>query len=541
MSQNIPVNESRGPLITVVGLGAGDPGQLTRAGWEALCRADRLFLRTAIHPTVPFLKEAGLVFETFDPLYESAESFDGLYREIARRLIESAEAGPITFAVPGHPRVGEKAVALLLDEARRRNWSVEVIPGVSFLEALYTAVGFDPARGLTVLDGLDLAPEDLGGRRATVITQVYGRRIASDVKLTLMERYGDEHPVTVIRAAGVAGEERIAVIPLYELDRLDWVDHLTSVYVPPLSAVDANRPVEASEDLKKRSAAISGPPADGRADYALDPLVKVMARLLAPGGCPWDREQSHQSLKPYLLEEAYEVLEAIDLGDDGKLKEELGDVLLQVVFHGLIAEGEGRFRISEIVETITEKMVRRHPHVFADTKVADVGEVLVNWEAIKAKEKGDKPSRSPSGIDRVSTAMPSLLRAEKVQKKAARFGFDWPDEQGPLAKVQEEWEELLEAAGYGRLDGGFHSAGSRARDIVRLRDELGDLLFAVVNVGRFLQINPEEALQRAVDRFIRRFRHVEECCRRDGREMARCAIEELDVYWEEAKAREGQT
>ncbi|WP_235919211.1 bifunctional methyltransferase/pyrophosphohydrolase YabN [Heliomicrobium undosum] len=541
MRQNISVNESKEPVITVVGLGAGDPGHLTRAGWEALRRADRLFLRTAIHPTVPSLKEAGLVFETFDPLYESAESFDDLYSEIASRLIKTAESGPITFAVPGHPRVGEKAVALLLEEARRRNWSVEVIPGVSFLEALYTAVGFDPARGLTVLDGLDLAPEDLDGRRATVITQVYAQRIASDVKLTLMELYGDEHPVTVIRAAGVAGEERIAEIPLYELDRLDWVDHLTSVYVPPLSAADA----EASENSEKRSEApsepSSGAPADRQVDYALDPLVEVMDRLLAPGGCPWDREQSHQSLKPYLLEEAYEVLEAIDLGDDGKLKEELGDVLLQVVFHGLIAEGEGRFRISEIVETITEKMVRRHPHVFADTKVADAGEVLVNWEAIKAKEKGDKPSRSPSGIDRISTAMPSLLRAEKVQKKAARFGFDWPDEQGPLAKVQEEWEELLEAAGYGRLDGGFDSAGSRERDIARLRDELGDLLFAVVNVSRFLQINPEEALQRTVDKFIRRFRHVEDCCRRDGREMARCAIEELDVYWEEAKARERQT
>ncbi|MBM7866401.1 bifunctional methyltransferase/pyrophosphohydrolase YabN [Heliomicrobium gestii] len=530
------------PAITVVGLGAGDPGHLTRAGWEALRQADRLFLRTAIHPTVPYLMESGFAFATFDSLYESADSFDDLYREIARRLIEAAELGPITFAVPGHPRVGEKAVALLLDEARRRGWPVAVIPGVSFLEALYTALGFDPARGLTVLDGLDLAPEDLDRRRGTVITQVYAQRVASDVKLTLMDVYGDEHPITVIRAAGVAGEERIAEIPLYELDRLDWVDHLTSVYVPPLPA--GAQPAAMSEtgesgetvDRRERAGAIENPD-----QYALDPLVEVMGRLLAPEGCPWDREQTHQSLKPYLLEEAYEVLEAIDLDDDSKLKEELGDVLLQVVFHGLIAEGEGRFRIGEIVETITEKMIRRHPHVFADTKVANADEVLVNWEAIKAKEKGDKPAGSPSGIDRVSTAMPSLLRAEKVQKKAAQFGFDWPDEKGPLAKVREEWGELLEAAGYPGAECGLDAPLDTvlaSRDASRLRDELGDLLFAVVNVSRFLRVNPEEALQRTVDKFIGRFRFVEDCCRRDGREMARCALEELDVYWEQAKQRE---
>ncbi|MBC9784194.1 nucleoside triphosphate pyrophosphohydrolase [Heliobacterium chlorum] len=509
------------PNITIVGLGAGDAGHLTLAGWQALQSKRPLFLRTAVHPTVEYLTKSGLTYRSFDHLYDQVDSFDQLYPRIAEEILQETEKGPLTYAVPGHPRVGEKTVEILLAEAGRRGLTVDVIPGVSFLEAMYTTLGLDPSRGLTVLDGLDLKASDLAGRQGIIITQMYSPLVASEVKLTLMERYPDEYRVTVIRAAGVSGEERVETIPLYQLDRLSWVDHLTSVYVPPKGEGDGADQESPAEEVERESGAQSTADRFSSGKYPLDPLVDVMFRLLGEGGCPWDREQTHESLKPYLLEESYEVLEAIDLKDDSKIREELGDVLLQVVFHGVIAQQEGRFQIGEIVQSITEKMIRRHPHVFADISVADSKEVLVNWEAIKAQEKGEKV-KSPSGIDKVTTALPALLRAEKLQKRAARIGFDWVDWHGPREKVREELAELVEA-----IDSG---------DKRHIRDELGDLFFAVVNLARFFQVNPEEALHRTSDKFIRRFRYVEECCRREQKNMTDCSLEEMDKYWDEAKA-----
>ncbi|MDD2420766.1 MAG: nucleoside triphosphate pyrophosphohydrolase [Heliobacteriaceae bacterium] len=492
------------PAITIVGLGAGDPGHLTMAGWEALGAARRLFLRTRVHPTVKLLEQQQWSFQSFDHLYEQAVSFDELYREIAGNILKEAAREPLTFAVPGHPFVGEKVVELVLDGAAQAGLAVKVIPGVSFLEAMYPVLGCDPAKGLLVLDALNLTTADLVTGHSTVIAQMYSPVVASEVKLTLMAAYPDEHPVVVVRAAGIRGEEQVARVPLYTIDRLAWVDHLTSLYIPPLVAGGRVK---------------GGPVSDC---YPLDPLVEVITKLLGPDGCPWDREQNHHSLKPYLLEEAYEVLEAIDSGDDRKLAEELGDVLLQVVFHSLLAAGRESFDVNDVVRTVTAKMVRRHPHVFAGVKVADTAEVLVNWEAIKNTETGKE--QVPSVLGRVTAGLPALLRAEKVQGRAARVGFDWPDWHGPQAKVAEEWAELLEAVQTG--------------DPARVREELGDLLFAVVNLARFLRVNPEEALYRTVDKFIRRFQYVEACCRQDERQLTDCSPAELDVYWEAAKAGE---
>jgi tetrapyrrole methylase family protein/MazG family protein len=253
-------------------------------------------------------------------------------------------------------------------------------------------------------------------------------------------------------------------------------------------------------------------------------LVDVMKRLRAPEGCPWDREQTHDSLKPYMLEEAYEALEAIDLRDDDELCKELGDVLLQVVFHAQIADEEQRFSIDDVAGSIVEKLVRRHPHVFGDVQVKDAKNVLENWEEIKKQERRDAGQQQPSHLDGIPKSLPALMRAQRVQSRAARQGFDWPNAEGALDKVEEEFAELRQA--------------QSDQSTEAIEDEFGDLLFSVVNTARFLQINPEDALRRSVDKFERRFRAIESELNKSNRSMRDTALSELDELWDEIKRRE---
>jgi len=252
---------------------------------------------------------------------------------------------------------------------------------------------------------------------------------------------------------------------------------------------------------------------------SFDDLVGIMARLRAEGGCPWDREQDHQSLKPYLLEEAYEVLEALDHGSAEKLCDELGDLLLQIVFHAQIAtEGKG-FTIRDVAARICEKLRRRHPHVFAEVQVRDSNEVVRNWEAIKRAEPPN--ADRASAVDGVPAALPALLRATKVQKRAAKVGFDWDDARGPADKVREELGEVEQAVAEG--------------DRARVAEEIGDLLFAVVNVARLLEVDSEDALRTAVTRFARRFRAMEQMAEAEGLELKRMTLAEMDELWGRAK------
>jgi tetrapyrrole methylase family protein/MazG family protein len=252
-----------------------------------------------------------------------------------------------------------------------------------------------------------------------------------------------------------------------------------------------------------------------------------MARLRSPEGCPWDREQDHKTLKPYLLEEAYEVLDAIDAGDEAELCAELGDVLLQVVFHAQVAAEGGRFAIDDVCRAIVDKLVRRHPHVFGDVEVDGADHVVTNWEAIKRAERDDG-GEPPSALDGVPRPLPALLRAQRVQEKASRVGFDWERIDEPLDKVAEEFSELrVEWQGVGE--------GSRER----VEEEFGDLLFALVNTARFLKVDPEEALRAAVDKFDRRFRLVEAVFHERGQELTSASLDEMDAVWNEVKERPG--
>ncbi|NLS44903.1 MAG: nucleoside triphosphate pyrophosphohydrolase [Firmicutes bacterium] len=261
-------------------------------------------------------------------------------------------------------------------------------------------------------------------------------------------------------------------------------------------------------------------------EYSLARLVNIMAELRAEDGCPWDRKQTHKSLRPYLVEEAYEAIQAIDDMDDKALCEELGDVLLQVVFHSEVADERGKFNITHVLKGIIEKMVRRHPHVFGDAEAKDSEAVLVNWERIKQKEHAEDSigKEVDSILGNVPKVMPALMRAIKVQSKASRVGFDWPDIEGPLSKVDEEYAELREAR--------------KAGDIDAIEEEIGDVLFALVNVSRFLKVDPEIALGKAVDKFISRFRYIEREARKNRRQLEDMTLEDMDALWEKSKEAE---
>jgi tetrapyrrole methylase family protein / MazG family protein len=258
------------------------------------------------------------------------------------------------------------------------------------------------------------------------------------------------------------------------------------------------------------------------ASEQFEELVRIMARLRGENGCPWDRKQTHASIKPYLIEEAYEVLEAIDEGSAAKLREELGDLALQVVFHAQMADEAGCFTIGDVLQAINEKLVRRHPHVFGDAKADTAQEVLFNWEQIKKQEREAHQERA-SALDGVPRELPALLRAHRLQEKASRVGFDWNEVREVLQKVDEELGELR--------------AAMEGKDPERMEAELGDLLFSLVNLSRFLALNPEEALRKTIARFIFRFQYIEEELARRGQHPGGVSLQEMDALWNEAKER----
>ncbi|MDD4334074.1 MAG: nucleoside triphosphate pyrophosphohydrolase [Desulfotomaculaceae bacterium] len=487
--------------ITVAGLGPGAPGGITLSVWESLKSSPRILLRTGIHPVVEWLRQERIAFTTFDYIYEAESDFQKVYNRIAAEVLAESQKGEVLYAVPGHPLVAEESVRLIIAMAEKNGINVEILPAVSFLDALFAALRFDPVAGLQIVDGLRLDQKPPLAGLPAVITQVYSRLVASDIKISLLDIYPPEHQVTVVRGAGIPGEEKIETRPLFELDRLSWLDHLTSLYVPALDKT------------------LAGEQAGQPCRYPLDPLVEILARLRGKDGCPWDREQDRRSLRRYLIEETYEVLEAIDEKDTYKICEELGDLLLQIVFNAQIAAENQDFDMNSVVAGISEKMIRRHPHVFGGVNVQDSSEVLVNWEKIKAEERaGDQPASILAGVPK---CFPALLKAAKLQEKAAGAGFDWPDYRGALEKVREEMNEL--------------EAVIITREPVKIEDELGDVLFSIVNLARLLGVEPEAALTGTSVKFTRRFNHVEKMARLSGRKLFSFSLPELDKWWEDAK------
>ncbi|WP_042354638.1 nucleoside triphosphate pyrophosphohydrolase [Bacillus rubiinfantis] len=482
--------------IDIIGMGAGDITQLQLGVYRKLLAADHLFLRTKEHPVVRELEREGMSYTSFDGIYEKYDQFEDVYREIVDLLLQHAQNEDLVYAVPGHPLVAEQTVQFLIEDGPKQGIEIVISGGQSFIDAIFTALKIDPVEGFQLLDGTALNSNMLQVSQHLIISQVYDQFTASNVKLTLMEKLPDDYQVTIVTAAG-SRDETVSTVPLYELDRNVTLNNLTSVYVPPVN----------DEQILWKN---------------FHKLRDIIAQLRGPEGCPWDKEQTHESLKKYLIEETYEVIDAINSGDIDHLIEELGDVLLQVMLHAQIGTDEGYFSIDDVIEGLSAKMIRRHPHVFGNGSAANAEEVVTNWQQIKQQEKG-KEASDESIVSDVSYALPNLLRAYELQKKAAKVGFDWEEITPALAKVKEELEEFI-----AELDG-TEDCSERAKL------EYGDLLFALVNIARFLKINPEEALFATNEKFIRRFQFIEQRVNESGKGFADYSLDELDQFWDEAK------
>ncbi|MGE7133142.1 nucleoside triphosphate pyrophosphohydrolase [Lysinibacillus xylanilyticus] len=478
--------------LTVIGLGAGDFNQLQMGVYKKLKAARKLYVRTVDHPVLEELSAEGLQFESFDAVYEKHNSFQPVYEEIAEKLVAATANEDVMYAVPGHPLVAEQTVQLLIAAADEGKVKLVIEGGQSFLDPIFGALKIDPIEGFQLLDGTSFSMHDINMRQHILIAQVYDTFSASEVKLTLMEKYDDEYPVTVVTAAG-SSQEKLVTVPLYELDQSVEVDNLTTVYVPP---------VKSQEDALR--------------DWTT--FRQIIAVLRGPNGCPWDQKQTHESLKKYLLEEAHEYLAAVDAEDDFAMIEELGDVLLQVFLHAQIGEDQGYFTLEDVLASISEKMIRRHPHVFGDVSVEDAEGVVANWEVIKAEEKGisDKPL-----LKEEYRASSALQTAYNYQKRAAKVGFDWPDVDGAWDKFAEEWQE-------------FRNEVTKGTSASRL-EEFGDVLFTLVNLARFYKLSPEEAMLHANEKFASRFGYVEAKVKESGKPFSDYTLEQLDAFWNEAK------
>lgn len=492
--------------LTVVGLGSGNPDRLTLGIIKKLKAAAVVYVRTAEHPVMAALAELGIASQSFDGLYESLDSFPEVYEAITSRLIEEALAAPdgteMVYAVPGHPMVAESAVSQLRRRCPEAGITLEILGGESFLDEAFVRLGFDPIEGFQLLDASGIRSSQLQPELHTLIGQVYDSFTASETKLCLMELYPAEYEVIVGHALGVEQEEQILRVPLYELDRIEGYGNLSLVYVP------ANR----AENARRRTFAR---------------LHEIVDTLRSPEGCPWDREQTHESLRKNLIEETYEVLETIDEDDPDHMKEELGDLLLQIMLHSQIEEELGTFSVYDVIEGLNDKLIFRHPHVFGDKSAADAEEALKNWDGMKAEEKrlkGVKPE-SESALSGVPRDLPALMKAYKLQKKAAKVGFDWDNVTDVLAKIREEVDELQEAV----------ESGAAAEDQML---ELGDLLFAATNAARFIGADPEEALTRTNRKFVSRFAYIEQQLQDRGTSVKESSLDTMEQLWQEAKMQE---
>lgn len=479
-------------MISIVGLGPGSKDALTIGAVKALKESSHVYLRTTKHPVVPYIKSLGVNFFSYDDKYEKADTFDEVYSEIANDLIkEYKKYNDIVYAVPGHPLESEESVSLLIDICEKENIDFRIISGVSFIDALAQALHIDPARKMKVADAFDIRKTVFDRRNALVITQIYDKLIASEVKLALEEYYGSETLIYFVHAPGIENMQNIRKIPLYELDRQNDIDHMTYVYIPPVK-----------NDIK---------------DFY--DLTDIMNKLRGADGCPWDKEQTHETLKKYLIEECYEVIEAIDEMDTDKLVEELGDVLFQVIFHAQIGKEEEYFNINDVIQKICDKMIERHPNVFGELKVETSDDVLKMWNEIKKQEQNLKTHTDE--LKHVAKCLPALMRAEKVQSVASKAGFDFKNVECAMDKVPEELNEVKDVY--------------KGNDREIISEEVGDLLFAGVNVSRLLDIDPEFALHYTIDKFIKRFEFIEKSVQKEGLKFEEIKSEEADYLWEKAK------
>ena len=468
--------------ITVVSLGPGSRDYLTLGTVSAIKSAEKVILRTRIRcDAANYLSEIGVQFETLDFLHEACEDFEELTARAADYLVQAAEAQEICYAV--FDASADETVTAL-----RKAAAIRVLPGVS-LSAPFLAAA--PAQGkIEIQTASSLEITSL--QNPLLILECDSKMLMGECKLQLLDWYDPDQPVLFFPPSDCAQRSYVE-IPLSDLDRQKKYDHTCAALLPPVELT-----------VRKR--------------YDFYDLVRVMAILRGENGCPWDKEQTHETLRKYLIEEAYETAAAIDEGDWDHVADELGDVLLQVVFQANIGRQYGTLELSDITTHICRKMIARHRHIFGSDHCETAEDVVENWEKIKKEERG---FTTQSDVLRgVSPGLPPLMRAAKVQKKARDVGFDWNDPRDALNKVREEADEV-------QLE--LDTNGSH------LEMELGDLFFACVNAARLAGVDAEGALQKATEKFISRFSVMENAIFRDGKRFQDLTLSEMDVYWEGSK------
>lgn len=456
------------------------PAALTAQARDVIENAKALYIQTTRHPSADVVRKINPDARSMDDLFESCADFDELNQRIAERLTDAENC---VYVATGS--IFSSQLPVITKLAAEKDVDLRVLPHVSAGSAAFPDTDADARVFAHEL------PEKFYPEQSYVVEEIDSKIAAGDVKLALMEYYPNEWTVS-IASAGRDGRYARREIPLCELDRQPAYDATTVLYVP-------------GTDFEQRTR------------HGFDDVMRVVKRLRAPGGCPWDREQTHASLKNALLEECYELIDAIDEGDDDHICEELGDVMLQFALHAAIAEEQSAFTDRDAETELVEKLIYRHPHVFGSVKVNGSGDVLKNWDALKMKQRSQNTQTEV--LKSVPKGFPALLRSRKVQKKAADVGFDWENANEAFYKIEEETKELREAM----------EANSN------ISEEMGDLLFAVVNVARLLKLEPEFLLMEATDKFIDRFSSMEQIALERNIVMKELSLPELDALWEEAK------
>ena len=474
--------------LTIVTLGTGGEMFLTRGVERALRQAQCVVLRTERHPMADFLKTEGIAFVSLDALYESCEDFDLFNHEAAQKVFALCKEKAVCYAVSDASF--DTTVAAIRVE-KPASLKMTILPGVSHAERCLSMLD-SHADGLRLYTAEAFLPARVSPQEDLLLVEVHSRECAGECKLKLLDLLPEDTQVTFITGNEQTGELKRKKLPLYELDRQKNYDHLTAVYVPAVPMLERTR-------------------------FNMDDLMAVVARLRAPDGCPWDREQTHESLLPDLLEESYEYIQAVRDDDVDHMYDELGDVLLQIALHTQIAVEHGDFTIDDVTSAVCYKMIERHTHVFGKVKADTAEDVLNNWEAFKREQRGIQTHAQ--AMEEVSQGLSSLLRAYKVQKKARKVGFDFDTALEALAKVHEEAEEISE-----NLQNGQDP-----------EMELGDLFFAAVNVCRLCGKDPDIALTSATNKFIRRFRNMENAIKTAGKCLEDLTLSEMDVYWNAGK------
>jgi len=476
--------------ITLLGLGPGDPGMLTQDAIQWLNRISSLYLRTKNHPVVHSLPST-LHISSFDGIIEQSSSIDDACEMIIEEILTlGAKPEGVTYAVYGDPFIGEATCTEIKRRADAVHIPVAIIHGVSILEPTLSALNLSSTSDIVIVDALRLSKRQTPGfppSTPALITQLSSRKVVEAVKLSLMAAYPNDHPIRLVYAAGTK-DEWVEDLPLNAIDQSEYLGATLSCFVPPLS------------------------------DYAsFESFQEIIARLRAPDGCPWDRKQTHTSLRPFLLEETYETLDALDRQDKVDLQEELGDLLLQILLHAQIASEAGDFNIHHVIEGIGLKLVRRHPHVLGDVTVDGVSGVIHNWEAIKAEERLENGNALKKGLlDGVPQALPALSQAQAVIERVGRVAFDRLIERANLEEIQTS----LQA---------FTHAQSDEKQML-----LGELLLNVAALGYRNGIDAESVLREGISRFKHHFSQMEALALETGRSLGELTADEKQDLWEKS-------